>query len=201
MPLVQSVARGFRALQSFVTGLYGLLMPLCVLVLLVANVMLLYVAVFRKIDPVTSHRVVSVEPANRYLDRNEIRDFKVVREICSSRPQQVEVVRSWTEARGSEQLRPIVVFTSLFYELKQGCHLAPTVQTVPETLPPGQYVYDVILRSCNALNQCQNRYLDPIPLAVVGGMWRDADIPMPPAMSPPPPTLPSPGPSRGGFAR
>lgn len=198
---IQRARRFLGRFQRIVADLYSVLLPLSVMVLLSGNVLLLWVAVFRDIDPVTSQRIVSVNPPDRYLDRERVREFKVTREICASRAQQVEVLRAWTEARGGDQVRPVVVFTSLFYELSKGCHLVDAVQTIPETLPPAQYIYAVSLRACNALNQCQNRYLDLIPVTVVGGMWRNLDIPLPPPMQPGQPLATSPGPPRGFTTR
>lgn len=183
------------ALQFFISGLYGVLLPLAVLALLVGNGLLLWTAMIRKIDPIISNRIVSIEPDDLYLDRDRVRDFKITRELCSRRGQQVDVVGEWTEARFAGQPRPVVVSASATYELKKGCNMVAAERTVPETLPPGHYVYDVSLRACNVLKQCQSRHLDPIPFVVVGGIWRNLDIPLA-ASPPPPPPSSAPGLSR-----
>jgi hypothetical protein len=103
------------------------------------------------------------------------------------------VVRAWTEYTRGDQIRPIVVFSSLYYDLKKGCRQVQVVQPVPETLPPGRYFYDVGVRSCNAINRCVTRRLDSVPTTVVGGMWPDVDVPLPPPMHPSQSTYSVPG--------
>ena len=92
----------------------------------------------REIDPITSQRVISVEPENRHLDRSTVQDITITREICSRRAQQVDVLLAWTEARPEDQLRPIVAFTRFLRDLEKGCHPIVVTQPVPQALLPGR---------------------------------------------------------------
>lgn len=136
-----------------------------------ALVFLAWMLAFDSTDPVRSQTVVSVEPADRVLDRDRFSTFEVAREICSLRDQQVELVRAWTEHVPDDGPRPTILFTSVFAELKEGCHPYRVRQHIPESLPPGQYVYELHARACNALNRCATHRFDPVPVAVTGGDW------------------------------
>jgi hypothetical protein len=169
--------------QQRIAALHSFLLAMATLALLGGNMWLLYSLVFRDVNPVQSDRVISVSPDNRYLDRNRLREFRIIREVCSSRAQQVEVLRAWTELSTSVQSRPIVGFTSVYFDLPKGCQELVVVQAIPETLPPAKFVYEVAVRACNVLNHCVSRPLAPIPVTVVGGeLWPARDPGLPPPL-------------------
>jgi hypothetical protein len=166
----QSAARFFRSAHTVFASFYGVLLPLAVLMLLAGYAVLLWVAVVREIDPITSQRVVSVEPENRHLDRSTVQDITITREICSRRAQQVDVLLAWTEARPEGQPRPIVAFTRFLRDLEKGCHPIVVTQPVPHSLESGKYIYTVSSRACSPLNRCVERELEAIPFTVASGL-------------------------------
>jgi hypothetical protein len=183
--------------QQRVAAFHSFLLAMATLALLAGNMWLLYALVVQDVNPLERDRVVSVSPNDRYLDRGRLREFRIIREVCSSRSQQVEVLRAWTELSVAQQARPIVVFTSVYYDLVKGCHELTVVQAIPETLPPAKYMYEVAVRACNVLNHCLSRPLTPIPVTVVGGdLWPGRDPGYPPPMDRSLPIAPRAGPAR-----
>jgi hypothetical protein len=142
------------------------------------------IASLRDSGPIERSALVAVEPQHRVLNRNETLypTLRVTREICARRTQRVSVTRNWVEFMVSEQARPIVIFTTLQYDLLAGCHLITVDVTVPRSLPPGVYLYDVVVRGCDFLGRCEDFKLTPVPVSIVGGSWPNAAVPPPPSL-------------------
>lgn len=171
-------------LQGWAGRLHLLLATAAGLLLGCGLLAVLWIAVFQRVDPVLRQSVVSVDPPDRVLDRDLDRPFRIVREVCSARDEQLQLTREWTDWLPGGGPRPVVLFTRLFTDLRAGCHLYPIEHPVSDKLPPGLYVYEATLRACNALNQCADHRLEPVAVAVTGGNWPKGDVPPPPALPP-----------------
>lgn len=129
------------------------------------------------INPIQRSKLLDVDPADRVIDRDERQDFFVVREVCSSRAETMEVVRAWTEVVPDGQVRPTMGGSVSYFDVSAGCSRVRIKQTVPMSLPPGQYVFEVGLRRCSRFGQCESHRLDVIPVALKNGPgWPKTDV-------------------------
>ena len=172
--------RGIRYLLSMNLGPWFALAAMLVTAALLGA---LFVVGLEPVNPVQSSRLASVDPPERVIDRDRRPDFTMEREICSSRDEQVQVLRSWTEITSGQEVRPTIAWSSSFFDVAAGCQRVVVTQGVPMALPPGQYVYEISLRACGLFGFCVEYALEPIPLALVGGRgWPKLDIGPPPAL-------------------
>lgn len=144
----------------------------------------LIVSSMEEINPIQSTKLILVDPEDRRVDRDRRGDFLFVREICLSRDDTVEVIRTWSEVVPDDQVRPVMAGSVSFWEAKAGCRRLKIRQPVPKSLPPGQYVFDITLRKCSGFGQCESRRTEPIFLGLENGPgWPRQPV------EPPDPTL------------
>ena len=151
------VMRGYRAIGGSTA-----IINLCVAI--IAGCCLLF-GWWAFLDPVVSletERVVRVEPDDRIIDRGRRDHFMVTRHFCMSKPALAYVRREFVDG---------VIYQTPDGppdQFRKGCQEQPRLVDVPDTLPPGEYTYRVILTFCNRL-RCEEIRLHDIPLMIRGG--------------------------------
>jgi hypothetical protein len=135
-------------------------------------------------NPIQRTKLIAVEPPDRRIDRDVRRDFFFVREVCSSRDETLEVIRTWSEVVPDDQVRPTMGGSVSFFEAKAGCFKLKIRQPAPMSLPPGQYVFDIVLRRCSGFGQCESHRTEPIFIALMNGPGWPKSLVGPPAVEP-----------------
>lgn len=129
----------------------------------------LIVVSLEEINPIYKTKLISVDPEDRRIDRDRRRDFHFVREVCSSRDETLEIIRTWSEVVPDDQVRPTMGGSVSFWDAKAGCKRLKVKQPAPMSLAPGQYVFDITLRRCSGFGQCKSHRTEPILLGLENG--------------------------------
>lgn len=128
-------------------------------------VLLIWWAVVEDIVPLSKEVITSVEPADRIIDREHDRRFVISRRICMDRAAWGKPTRMFiTEGVGG--IKHEVADGPLLF-LAAGCHERVREVRIPDSLPPGHYIYRSHIEFCNRL-RCEAVWLHDLPITLVG---------------------------------
>lgn len=116
-------------------------------------------------SPIRSVEVVSVEPADRIVDRAQRQSLVVRRRIVMSRAAELRLMRSWIDEAGA--VTPLLDDWAF---IPAGDNLRPAVVVVPPaSLNPGKHRYRVVLEWCSSLNwKCDRVHPPDVEVLVKG---------------------------------
>lgn len=163
--LIAWLAAAARTLWATYGGPYFLL-NVGALGFSVCTALLLWWWIFDPVVPMTRSRLLAVVPETRVVDRDKHLDFVVIRRICMAHGAWATVTRYFIGTDGGGLEFKMASPSRIFFQA--GCHDRSRTIVVPQTLPPGRYLYRSSVEFCNKL-RCEEAWVTDIPLTVTGG--------------------------------
>lgn len=155
----------------------GAVINACVTIIAACCALFAYWAFWERIVALESEQIVRVEPFDRIIDRDVGDELMITRRFCM-RDHSLAYVRR-------EFVGGIVYQTpgAPPVQFQRGCHERPRPVEIPSSLPPGDYIYRVVVEFCNRL-RCESIWLHDVPIVIKGGFPVEASQPPPPLREP-----------------
>lgn len=120
---------------------------------------------FVRPDPIRSVSIISVQPANRVIDRAANAHLVIQRRVCMRRAASVRITRSWIDAAAG-----VTPTLDDWIQFRVGCEDRPTIHLAPPpSLNEGMHRYRAVLIACGWLRlACQEYQLEDVEVMIVG---------------------------------